>query len=94
MGIEIPEKYGGAGSSFFSSIIAIEEFAKVDSCMGGLIDIQNTVVNTLLLHNGSDEQLAKYCPGLAKNMVNLISCYFCSFYFLIKMQTILIEISV
>jgi hypothetical protein len=39
--------------------------------MGGLIDIQNTVVNTLLLHNGSEEQLAKYCPGLAKNMVKI-----------------------
>ena len=27
--IEIPEEYGGSGSTFFSSIIAIEEFAKV-----------------------------------------------------------------
>jgi alkylation response protein AidB-like acyl-CoA dehydrogenase len=36
MGLEIPEKYGGAGANFFSSIIAIEELAKVDSCIGGL----------------------------------------------------------
>ena len=69
MGIEISEKHGGAGSNFFHSIIAIEELAKIDSCIGGLIDIQNTVVNTMLLHNGSEEQLAKYCPKLAKNMV-------------------------
>jgi short/branched chain acyl-CoA dehydrogenase len=72
MGCEIPEKYGGAGSSFFNSIIAIEELAKVDSCIGGLVDIQNTVVNTMLLHNGSEEQKSKYCPGLAKNMVSLL----------------------
>jgi hypothetical protein len=40
MGLEIPEIYGGAGANFFSSIIAIEELAKVDSCIGGLgIDI-------------------------------------------------------
>jgi short-chain 2-methylacyl-CoA dehydrogenase len=72
LGIEIPEEYGGAGSKFFNSIIAIEELAKVDSSMGGLVDLQNTVVNTLLLHNGSKDQLAKYCPKLAKNMVCLL----------------------
>ena len=69
MGIEIPQEYGGAGLNFFNSIIAIEELAKVDSCIGGLIDLQNTVVNTLLLHNGNKEQLAKYCPKLAQSMV-------------------------
>jgi short/branched chain acyl-CoA dehydrogenase len=69
MGMEIPEKYGGTGSSFFNSIIAIEEMAKIDSVMGGFVDLQNTVVNTLLLHNGKEEHLAKYCPKLAKNMV-------------------------
>lgn len=69
MGIEIPEEYGGSGLNFFSSIIAIEEFAKADSVIGGLVDLQNTVVNTLLLHNGSKELLDKYCPRLAKDMV-------------------------
>lgn len=69
MGIEIPQEYGGAGLNFFSSIIAIEEFAKVDSCMGGLVDLQNTVVNTLLLHNANKEQLDKYCPRLATDTV-------------------------
>ena len=31
MGIEIPAEYGGGGMSFFDSIIAIEEIAKVDA---------------------------------------------------------------
>lgn len=69
MGIEIPAELGGAGSTFFNSIIAIEELAKVDSVMGGQVDLQNTVVNTLLLHNGKEAHLAKYCPKLASNMV-------------------------
>lgn len=73
MGIEIPEKYGGSGSNFFSSIIAIEEFAKVDSCIGGLVDIQNTIANTLLLHFGNEDQRAKYFPNLAKDMVCICS---------------------
>ena len=72
MGIEIPQEYGGSGLNFFSSIIAIEEFAKADSVIGGLVDLQNTVVNTLLLHNGSKELLEKYCPKLAKDTV----CHF------------------
>ncbi len=79
MGIEIPEKYGGAGSTFFNSIIAIEEFAKLDSVMGGLVDLQNTVVNTLLLHNGCEAHLAEYCPKLAKNMVCFVG--FLTIYF-------------
>ena len=57
MGIEIPAEYGGAGSTFFNSIIAIEEMAKIDSVMGGLVDLQNTVINTLLLHNGCQKHL-------------------------------------
>ena len=31
MGIEIPAEYGGGGMSFFDSIVAIEEIAKVDA---------------------------------------------------------------
>jgi len=69
MGIEIPADYGGAGSTFFNSIIAIEEMAKIDSVMGGLVDLQNTVINTLLLHNGCQKHLEQYCPKLATNMV-------------------------
>lgn len=69
MGIEIPQEYGGAGSTFFNSILAIEEMAKVDSAMGGMIDLQNTVINTILLHNASPEQIEKYAPKLATNMV-------------------------
>jgi alkylation response protein AidB-like acyl-CoA dehydrogenase len=80
MGIEIPQELGGSGMRFFNSIIAIEEFAKVDSAMGGLVDLQNTVVNTLLLHNGSHAHLEKYCPKLAQNMV----LYSLLFFFQIK----------
>lgn len=30
MGIEIDEKHGGTGASFFSAVLVIEELAKVD----------------------------------------------------------------
>ena len=31
MAIETPEEYGGAGSTFFNAILAIEELARVDA---------------------------------------------------------------
>lgn len=72
MGIEIPQELGGAGSTFFNSIIAIEELAKVDSCMGGMVDLQNTVVNTILLHYGSQQQIERFAPRLATDMVSCV----------------------
>ncbi|XP_072883742.1 short/branched chain specific acyl-CoA dehydrogenase, mitochondrial isoform X1 [Hemitrygon akajei] len=69
MGIEIQEKYGGSESTFFSSILVIEELAKVDPSVAVLCDIQNTLINTLLMKCGTEEQKRKYLPRLAKDMV-------------------------
>jgi alkylation response protein AidB-like acyl-CoA dehydrogenase len=44
MGIEIPEAQGGAGASFFMSILAIEELARVDPTVAVICDVQNTLV--------------------------------------------------
>src|SRR5262245_50685461 len=44
MGIEIPEKYGGAGSTFFNSIMVIEALARIDASLGVMVDVQNTLV--------------------------------------------------
>src|SRR3989304_4478777 len=38
MSIEIPEAFGGSGGSFFMSILAIEEFARVDASASVVID--------------------------------------------------------
>lgn len=69
MGIEIDTKYGGTGSSFFSSILVIEELAKVDASVAVLCDIQNTIINTMLRKLGTEEQKATYLPRLATNVV-------------------------
>jgi len=39
MGIEIPSEYGGAGASFTTAIIAIEELAKVDPSVSVMADV-------------------------------------------------------
>jgi alkylation response protein AidB-like acyl-CoA dehydrogenase len=55
MGIEISEKYGGAGASFVASCLAIEEFAKKDASAAVMVDVQNTLVNNVFKRWGSRE---------------------------------------
>jgi len=65
MGIEIPESYGGAGATFFHSILAVETISRVDPSIGVLVDVQNTLVINALLRWGRDEIKRRYLPKLA-----------------------------
>jgi len=69
MAIEIPEAYGGAGASFFHSVIAVEEFSRIDPSIGVLVDVQNTLVVNAFLRWGSDELKRRYLPKLASSVV-------------------------
>jgi alkylation response protein AidB-like acyl-CoA dehydrogenase len=69
MGIETPEEFGGAGSSFFTAIIAVEELSRIDASVGVLVDVQNTLVNNALIRWGSQAQKEKYLPLLASEKV-------------------------
>src|SRR5262249_44639644 len=69
MGIEIPESYGGAGASFFHSVLAVEALSQVDPSIGVLVDVQNTLVINALLRWGSDEVKRRYLPKLAASTV-------------------------
>ncbi|XP_076677434.1 short/branched chain specific acyl-CoA dehydrogenase, mitochondrial [Andrena cerasifolii] len=67
MGIEVPEQYGGSGSNFMSTILAVEEVAKVDGSVAAMVDVHNTLVNSLISKVASEEQKAKYLPRLAQD---------------------------
>jgi alkylation response protein AidB-like acyl-CoA dehydrogenase len=69
MGIEVPEQYGGAGSSFFNAILVIEELAKVDPSVSVLVDVQNTLVANCLLNWASEAQKQRYLPRLCRDQV-------------------------
>jgi alkylation response protein AidB-like acyl-CoA dehydrogenase len=70
MGIETPTELDGAGCSFTSAIIAVEELAKVDASVAVLCDVHNTLVNTVLRLYGSEAIQQKWLPGLATNTVS------------------------
>ncbi len=69
MGIEIPEKFGGAETSFFMSILAIEAMSTVDPSVGVMIDVQNTLVNNAFMRWGSETIKEKYLPLLCSEKI-------------------------
>jgi butyryl-CoA dehydrogenase/short/branched chain acyl-CoA dehydrogenase len=69
MGIEVPEAYGGSGGSFFMSILAIEEFSRVDASAGVVIDVQNTLVNNAVMRWADEAQKKTFLPRLTRDTV-------------------------
>ena len=69
MAIESPEDFGGAGSTIFNAILAIEELARVDASISVFVDVHNTLVTNAFMKWGSDELKKKYLPQMAENKV-------------------------
>ena len=69
MAIESPEEYGGAGSTIFNAIIAIEELARVDASVSVFVDVHNTLVTNAFMRWGNDEQKKKYLTQMASGKV-------------------------
>ncbi|HJY06151.1 MAG TPA: acyl-CoA dehydrogenase family protein, partial [Bryobacteraceae bacterium] len=65
MGIDVPEEFGGQAGTFFQSVLAIEEIAKVDPAAAVIVDVQNTLVNNAIRRWANDEQKNRYLPKLA-----------------------------
>src|SRR5438046_4324162 len=69
MGVEVPDQWGGAGASFFTAVLIVEELSHVDASCGVLVDVQNTLVNNAILRWGNEDQKSKYLPMLARDTV-------------------------
>ena len=69
MAIETPEQWGGAGASFFLSILAVEEISRGDASVGVLVDVQNTLVANALLRWGSEPLKERYLTRMASGKV-------------------------
>ncbi|HEX8564328.1 MAG TPA: acyl-CoA dehydrogenase [Pyrinomonadaceae bacterium] len=69
MAIETPDEYGGAGSTFFNAILAIEELARVDASTAVFVDVQNTLVANALLRWANEDQKKKYLTQMAESKV-------------------------
>src|SRR5215207_717639 len=69
MGIEIPDSYGGAGGTFFHSVLAVEELSRVDPSIGVLVDVQNTLVINAFSRWGNEAIKKRYLTRLASDTV-------------------------
>src|SRR5216117_2823184 len=69
MGIDIPETYGGASGNLLMTVLAVEELSAVDASVAIFVDVQNTLVNTLLRKWASDDIKQRYMPRLATDLL-------------------------
>jgi alkylation response protein AidB-like acyl-CoA dehydrogenase len=69
MSVEVPESFGGAGGTFFHSVLAVESLSRVDPSVGVLVDVQNTLVINAVMRWGTDEIKRKYLPKFATNTI-------------------------
>ena len=69
MAIEVPDAHGGAGATFFHSVLAVEALAEVDASVAVLVDVQNTLVINAVMRWGTDAQQSDYLPRLASRTV-------------------------
>jgi len=69
MAVDVPESYGGAGGSFFQSILAVEEVSRADAAVGVLVDVQNTLFNNAIVRWGNDAQKKDWLNRVATDTV-------------------------
>ena len=65
MGVLVPEKYGGAGLSYFEYSSIIQEISKVDGSIGLSVAAHNSLCTGHILAFGNEEQKMEFLPKLA-----------------------------
>jgi alkylation response protein AidB-like acyl-CoA dehydrogenase len=64
MGMTAPESVGGAGADYVSYALALMELAEADGALSTIVSIQNSLVVSSLLKDGSAEQQKRFLPDL------------------------------
>ncbi len=73
LGVTIPEQFGGAGAGYVAYGLVAREVERVDSGYRSMMSVQSSLVMYPIHAYGSDEQRAKYLPGLARG--ELLGCF-------------------
>jgi glutaryl-CoA dehydrogenase len=73
LGATIPIEYGGAGLNYVSYGLVARAIERVDSGYRSAMSVQSSLVMYPIHAYGSEEQRAKYLPGLASG--ELIGCF-------------------
>ncbi len=73
LGCNVPEEYGGAGSSYVIYGLIARELERVDSSYRSAMSVQSSLVMHPIYAYGNEEQRKKYLPLLASG--ELIGCF-------------------
>lgn len=65
-GIQVPQHLGGAGMDAVSYCVVIEEISRVCAALGLCVTVHNSVAVYPLMAFGSEEQIHKWVPPLAR----------------------------
>ena len=65
MGIEVPEKYDGAGMDTLAYVLALEEICKADASHGTIMSVNNSLLCHGILKFGTEEQKKKFVSPIA-----------------------------
>jgi alkylation response protein AidB-like acyl-CoA dehydrogenase len=65
MGLEIPEKYGGAGMDTLAYVLALEEICKADASHGVIMSVNNSLYCHGIMKFGAEEQKKKFVTPIA-----------------------------
>ncbi len=66
MGMMVSPDWGGSGMDYISYSLAMEEFSKVDSSIGIITSVQNSLVCWIIEKYGTDQQKEDYLRPLAE----------------------------
>jgi alkylation response protein AidB-like acyl-CoA dehydrogenase len=65
MGVPFPEKYGGAGQSYVTFALIVEELCRACASTGLIMDVNISLCGEPILLFGTEDQKHKYLPRLA-----------------------------
>lgn len=66
LGMQVDPEYDGTGMDTISYVLAMEEISKVDSSVGVIMSVNNSLVSWPLQEYGTEEQKEKYLKPLAR----------------------------
>ncbi len=73
LGASIPEEHGGMGLDPISYCLVIEEIARADSSIRGILSVNCSLVGTSIVKYGTEEQKQQWLPKLASG--DAIGCF-------------------
>ena len=64
MGMTAPEEFGGAAADYVSYALALMEVAAADGALSTIVSVQNGLIVSALLKDGTSAQKARFLPDL------------------------------